>query len=286
MAPPRFWYQMLIPKMTVFGVFVVFPSLLAVLIAMSHVTPGHLSWVGFHNFSSVLRNGTFWLSVRNTVLYTGITTPLVVGIALVLSSLLMTLPSFWQSFFRSVFYIPSVTAVVVMALVWAWIYNDSSGLINGLLRSLKLHGVAWLVSPHLALWSIMLMTVLVPPGIGIVLYMAQLGSIPQIYYEAASLDGASAWSQFRHITWPMVMPTTLYLVVMHTIAAFQVFTAIYIMTGGGPGNSSLTIVGEIYDTGFQYFELGHAGAEAVILGVIIAGFSILQFKLFGRHVEY
>jgi multiple sugar transport system permease protein len=272
--------------MIFFGLFVIMPSCLAIFIAMSHVTPGHLSWVGLKNFENVLGDSTFWLSVKNTIVYTAVTTPVVVAIALVISSLLMTLPGFWQSFFRTLFYIPSITSAVVMALVWAWIYDDSSGLINGLLRGLKLHGVQWLVNPHLALWSIMLMTVLIPPGFGIVLYMAQLGSIPQFYYEAASLDGAGPWAKFRHITWPMVMPTTLYLVVMHTIAAFQIFTAIYIMTGGGPGHATLTIVGEIYDTGFQYFELGHAGAEAVMLGLIIAGFSILQFKVFGRHVEY
>ena len=286
MTQSRFWYQALTPKMMFFALFVVIPSILAIFIAMSHVTPGHLSWVGLRNFRNVLSSSTFWLSVKNTILYTAVTTPVVVVIALVISSLLMTLPGFWQSFFRTLFYIPSITSAVVMALVWAWIYDDSSGLINGLLRALRLHGIEWLVNPHLALWSIMLMTVLIPPGFGIVLYMAQLGSIPQFYYEAASLDGAGPWAKFRHITWPMVMPTTLYLIVMHTIAAFQIFTAIYIMTGGGPGHSTLTIVGEIYDTGFQYFELGHAGAEAVLLGLIIAGFSILQFKVFGRHVEY
>ncbi|WP_053957987.1 carbohydrate ABC transporter permease [Sulfobacillus thermosulfidooxidans] len=286
MNTARFWYQLLLPKMTLFGLFIVLPTMLALFIAMSHVTPGHLTWVGLKNFSDVVRDRTFWTSVRNTLIYTVVTTPVVIGTAFILSNLLMTLPDFWRSVFRAVFYLPSVTAVVVMALVWAWIYDDSSGLLNGLLRAVHLHGIGWLVNPHLALWSIMLMTILTPPGMGIVLYMSQLGSIPAGYYEAAELDGAGTWAKFRYITWPMVMPTTLYLAVMHTIAAFQIFTAIYVMTGGGPGNATLTIVGEIYDKGFQYFELGHAGAEAILLGLVIAIFSYVQFKVLGRHVEY
>lgn len=285
-ASERIWLGFLAPKFFFFILFIILPILLSGFIAFSHITPGHMSFVGLANWQYVLNDHNFWRSVGITTLYAVVTTPLSILLALFLASQLMTLPPFWRNFFRAAFYLPSVTAVVIMALVWQWLFNHGHGFIDDLFSTFGLHRVGWLINPHIALWSIMLMAVLTPPGMGIVLYMSQMGSIPEEYYEAARLDGAGAIRQFTQITAPLVTPTTLYLAVLHTIAAFQIFTVIYIMTGGGPGYATTTVVAEIYDMGFQSFHLGRAGAEALILAALLTIFSYIQFKVLGRHVEY
>jgi len=146
--------------------------------------------------------------------------------------------------------------------------------------------VLWLQNPDIALWSIVLSTVLIVPGSGVVLYSAAMGAIPREYYEAAEVEGANAFQKLRHITFPLLKPTTLYLMVIYTIAGFQIFERVYIMTGGGPINATMTIVQLIYQTAFSDFNYGRASAEALILFLIIATFSFVQFKFLSTDVEY
>lgn len=144
----------------------------------------------------------------------------------------------------------------------------------------------WLQNPNVALWAIVLSTVLVVPGTGVVMYSAAMGSVPKEYYEAAEVEGANAFHKLLMITFPLLKPTTLYLMVIYTIAGFQIFERVYIMTGGGPINSTMTIVQLIYLTAFSDFNFGRASAQSLILFAIIVILSVFQFKFLSSDVEY
>jgi multiple sugar transport system permease protein len=175
---------------------------------------------------------------------------------------------------------------VVISLVWIWIFEPQFGFFNYLLSLVDVEPVRWLQNPRLALWSIVLSTVLIVPGSGVVIYSAAIGAIPRDYYEAAEVEGANGLQRLLFITLPLLNPTTLYLMVIYTIAGFQIFERVYIMTGGGPINRTTTIVQLIYQTAFSDFNFGRASAQGLILFAIVATFSIIQFRALSADVEY
>ncbi len=184
-------------------------------------------------------------------------------------------------------YLPTVASGVTMALVWFWIYDPTNmGLLNMILGYIGIDSQMWLGSRSTALFSLILMSWLTGHGAGIILYLAALGGIPKSLYEAADIDHASAWSQFRNITMPLLKPTTLYLLVMGVIGSFQVFMSIYLMTQGGPNFATTTIAYLIYVHAFEYYQFGLAAAESFALGIVIILASVFQFKLMSTDVEF
>lgn len=288
----RFWgrhkwsYFFIAPSMILFSVFIFYPVTRAFLLAFQKVDLRGSTWVGLKNFQALAGSELFWLSMRHTFIYAIFVVAAWIATSLVVASLIMPLSNRAQSLFRGAFYLPNVTSIVVIALVWIWIFEPDFGFFNYLLSLVGLPKVLWLQNPDIALWSIVLSTVLIVPGSGVVLYSAAMGSIPREFYEAAEVEGASAFQKLRSITFPLLKPTTLYLTVIYTIAGFQIFERVYIMTGGGPINSTMTIVQLIYQTAFSDFNYGKASAQALILFAIIAGFSFLQFKFLSTDVEY
>jgi multiple sugar transport system permease protein len=228
----------------------------------------------------------FWAALQHTVQYAVVVVAVWITASLIIAALLQPLSNRVQSFFRAAFYLPYVTSVVIISLVWIWVFNVQYGLFNWVLDGLGLPMVRWLGDPKIALWSIILSTILIIPGSGVVLYSAAIGSIPRDLYEAAEVEGANALHKWRSITIPLLQPTTLYLTVIYTIAAFQVFDRVYIMTQGGPVGSTTTIVQAIYSTAFSDFNFGKASAEALVLFFIIAAFSVVQFRFLQTEVEY
>ncbi|HEY8426619.1 MAG TPA: sugar ABC transporter permease [Limnochordales bacterium] len=279
-------YLFIAPKYALFILFVALPVLWAFLISLQEFRIFDTVWVGLDNFVQVFTSDLFWIALRNTVQYAAVTVPANVLIALVLASLIFPLRSGAQTFFRAAYYLPTVAASVVIAMVWRWIFNYSYGLFNHILQLVGLERVNWLGSSAFAMWSIILMQVLTPPGTGVLLYLAAMGSIPQTLYEAAILDGASPYARWRHITLPLLKPTTLYLVVLATIGSFQVFTPVLIMTQGGPGYSTTTLVHMIFNTAFLDFNFGLAAALSVVLFAIIMVFAIFQFRWLSSDIEY
>ncbi len=174
-----------------------------------------------------------------------------------------------------------------MSLVWFWIYDPTrAGLLNMFLGLFGIDHVMWLGQSSTALFSLILMTWLTGHGAGVILYLAALGGIPRSLYEAAEIDHASEWSKFRNVTWPLLKPTTLYLLVMGIITSFQVFMSIYLMTQGGPNFATTTIAYLIYTHAFEFYKFGLAAAESFVLGVVIIIASVLQFKLMASDVEF
>ncbi|WP_225229781.1 carbohydrate ABC transporter permease [Sporosarcina quadrami] len=277
-------YLFLLPKLILFTLFIAIPVVWAFFISFQKYKIFGSEFVGLDNYIEVFQSDAFRIALKNTLLFTIVTVPFGVISALVLASLIFELGKISQTLFRSAFYLPTVTSMVIIAMVWRWMYNYDFGLFNYVLGWFGAGPINWLGQSSTALWALIIMQCLIPFGVGIILYLASMGAISQSLYEAARMDGAGKFKQWLYITIPQLKPTTLYLVLLSTIGSFQVFTQIIMMTGGGPGNATETLVHLIYKTGFRDFEFGLAGAQSVVLFVIILIFSVIQFRVL-RHDE-
>lgn len=278
-------YLFILPKYILFITFIALPVFWAFIIAFQEYGIFQTFWVGLENFRYVFTGDLFWIALWNTFRYTAVVVPSQVIIALILASLINPLNKKAQIFFRGAYYLPTVTSVVVISMVWRWMYN-SKGLINYLLSILNLGPVNWLGSSNWALTAIIMMSILTPPGVGVILYLASMGSIPESLYEAAKIDGAGGIKSWYNITLPLVKPTTLYLAILGTIGSFQVFAQVLLLTDGGPGYATTTLVHLIYNSAFRDFEFGLASAQAIILFAIILVFSFVQVKFLSSDIEY
>jgi multiple sugar transport system permease protein len=272
-------YLFLLPKLILFIAFIAIPVVWAFVLSFQEYKIFGSEWAGFDNYVKVFKSDAFYDALGNTFLFTVVTVPFNVISALLIASLIHPLGKLAQSFFRGAFYLPTVTSMVIVAMVWRWMYNYDFGLFNYVLGWFGMEPLNWLGQSSSALWALIIMQCLIPFGVGIILYLAAMGSISNALYEAATIDGANGIQKWFHITLPLLKPSTLYLVLLSTIGSFQVFTQIIMMTGGGPGTATETLVHLIYKTGFRDFEFGFAAAQSVVLFVIILIFSIIQFRL-------
>jgi multiple sugar transport system permease protein len=279
-------YFFIMPSMLLFFVFIVYPVIQAFLFAFQKVDLRGSTWVGLKNFQDIFASQLFRDTMGHTFIYAIFVVAAWITSSLIVAALIQPLSNRVQSLFRAAFYLPNVVSIVIISLVWIWIFDPQFGFFNYLLSLIHLGPVLWLQNPDIALWSIVLSTIFIVPGSGVVLYSAAIGSIPRELYEAADVEGANPVQKWLHITIPLLRPTTLYLMVIYTIAGFQIFERVYIMTAGGPINSTTTIVQLIFQTAFSDFNYGRASAEALILFAIIATFSIFQFKFLSTDVEY
>lgn len=185
---------------------------------------------------------------------------------------------------RGIFYLPVVTGTVAVTVVWKWIFDPISGVLNYILMNAGIidKDIMWLGDKRFAIWAVILVLFTTSVGQPIILYIAALGNVDQSHVEAAEIDGANSWQVFRHIKWPGILPTTLYVVVITTINSFQCFSLIQLLTSGGPNYNTSTIMYLVYETAFKQYKFGYANAMGVILAVIICIFSWLQFKFFSQ----
>jgi len=242
-------------------------------------------WVGVVNFVHALTgDNLFWTSLFNTAYYVIIAVPLYLS-ASFLVALAVNRPVRGINIYRTLYYLPSITPAVASSILWLMLFQSDFGLVNSLLTALGLPTRNWLYDPDvtklvfvvMGLWGI---------GSSMVVFLAGLQSIPEMLYDAAAIDGAGVWARFRHVTVPMMTPLIFFNLILGIIASFQVFTAAYIITRGGPANSTLFYVLYLYDNGWQFLKMGYASALAWMLFVIILGFTLVQFKLADRWVYY
>lgn len=242
-------------------------------------------WVGIANYAYLLSdNDLFWTSLKNTAQYSLEVLPANIAISLLLA-ILVNQELKGVAFFRTVFYLPVVTSIIAVSMIWMWIYNYQVGLLNSILGLFGLGPFDWLRNPKLALHSLAIMRVWKGVGWNMVIYLAGLQGIPRYIYEAATIDGASAWTQFRRLTWPLLRPVTYYIIVMGLISTFQSFGEIYAMTQGGPLDSTTTLGYLVYQQAFQYWEMGKASATAFILFGVIFALSIAQNKFVSAEMN-
>lgn len=281
-------YAFLLPALLFFSVFVLLPIIQGVITSFYNYSLNTYEFTGLENYRRLMRDEVFLKSVVNTIAIVAGTVPVILVFALYVANSIYQRHALIRSFFRVVFYLPVVTGTVSVIVVWLFIFNPRVGVLNFALRSLGLitQNISWLGDPRFALPAIMLVLLTTSIGQPIILYVASLGNIPTALLEAAQIDGASSRQVFRHIKWPLLMPTTLYIVVISTINSFQVFSLIQLMTSGGPFYATSTVMYLLYEKAFTFYEFGYANAMGVMLAAVISIFSLIQFKAFSRDVSY
>lgn len=275
-----------------FVLFSLIPMLLAVFIAFMDIKGYTLTgaeFTGFQNFSFVLTDPTFYKSIVNT-LYSALSMPVSIVIAL-LVALMLTKQIAGKKFFRTVFFIPYVCSAVALTVMWKWMFDEQYGILNDIIMRLGGDRVPWITDAATFMPSMILMGVWSGTGFGIILFSAALTNVNRSYYEAAEIDGANAWQQFRNVTLPAISPTTFYLLIMGIIGALQDFTRFQVMTGdsGGPDQAGLTVVFYLYRMGFNQvitYGMGYASAVAWLLALLIVLVTILNFRLSAKWVHY
>ncbi len=277
-------YLFLIPGCLILGAFIFYPMLQAIWLSFTdyNMVQQNPNFVGVENYKNLFQDELFWQVLWQTILYLVIVVPALVFLPIFLA-ILVNQEIKGISFFRSAYYVPVVTSMVVVGIAWKWMYADK-GILNYILDTFGFidEPVHWLTSTSTALFAVMAVTVWKGMGYYMVIYLAGLQAIPDDLYEAARIDGASKWKQIIHITIPLLMPSIMIVTIMSSIAAMKVFEEIYVMTSGGPLNSSSTLVFYIYEQAFENLEMGYASAAGVILFVITLIFSIINITFMNK----
>ena len=277
-ARARTGYWFVLPYVIFFGAFVAYPLVFSIVLLFHRwniVTP--MEWVGLKNFERLVSDPLFFKAMFNTLVFLIIHIPLQIVVALGIALLLNSRIRF-RGFFRAVYFLPVIVSGVVVTILWQQLYAFDSGLLNRLLTSLGIGKVPWLIDPAMAMPSVALMATWKNVGIYIVLFLVGLQNIPREVYESASLDGATGVRQFFHITLPMLNPTVVVIVVLSTIGGFSLFIEPYVLTGGGPMQSTLSAVLYIYNQAFNFGHMGYAATLGFVFALFILAVVVLQKK--------
>ena len=293
-------YTFIAPAVLIILIFAILPVVAAFSLSFTRydiITPPR--WIGFANYRRLFYDSLFFKSLGNTLYYAIGVIPVGMILSLLLALILNRVLR-GISFFRAAYYLPVVTSLVAVSMIWMWIYSPADyGLLNYLL-SLAAHLIqgigelcgidamtridflrrSWLGDPSLAMPAIIMMSIWKGLGYNMVIYLAGLQSIPEQLYEAATIDGAGRWGKFRNITWPLLKPTTFFIIVTSIIGASQVFGQVYVMTNGGPNNTTTTVVHQIFQNAFSFLRMGYAAAMAFVLFLIIFAVSMLNWRFF------
>jgi multiple sugar transport system permease protein len=238
----------------------------------------NLRLIGVRNYQELFGNAIFWRAFLNTIEFTLLGVPLTIVIALGAALLVNARITRWKGFFRTVYFAPVVTTLVAVSIVFKYLYHPRFGVLNRALWHLGIAPIDWLGDPRLALLSIVILAVWRTFGYTMIIFIAGLQTIPDELYEAARIDGAGAWMQFRHVTLPMLGPTLLFIGIVTGIGYFQLFAEPYVMTYGGPLNHTLSAVMLMYQQGFKWWRMGYGAAIAFILFIAVGGATLLQLR--------
>ena len=288
-------YLFLAPFLVFFVGFVIYPMFMCVYTSFFDATMGREDiFIGLKNYETMMwaknvaKDGTvtygdpvFWKALKNTMIIVLVSVPVTCAFSLWVASAIAKMPVAATSLFRCIFYLPVVTGSVAVTVVWKWMYNNYYGILNYLGTELGLieKNINWLGDAKYALGCIILILLTTSVGQPIVLYVSALDNVDKALVEAAEVDGATPMQAFWKIKWPQMMPTTLYILVITTINSFQCFALIQLLTSGGPNNSTMTIMFYIYHNAFKLYKYGYGNAMGVILAIIIAILSAVQFKM-------
>ncbi|MGX9966716.1 carbohydrate ABC transporter permease [Roseomonas sp. F4] len=281
-------WMLCLPAALSYLLLLLLPTLAAVLLAFTDYelgAPG-LNWIGLGNFLELLGDQGFRISLRNTLVYVGLVAPASILGALVLA-LLIEAATRGRALFRAVFFLPVVSLPVAMATAWQYLLHPTIGPLNAALAQLGIAGPAWLTSSDTVLISLAFIGVWEAIGFNLVLFLAGLTAIPRELYQAAEVDGVPlAWERFRLVTWPLLGPTTLFVVTITMIRAVRTFDSVAVLTQGGPNRASEVLLYTMYTEGFTFFRLGYSAAITLIFLVIVLALMLLQTKVLDKRVHY
>ena len=275
-------YAFLLPFLIFFVGFVLYPMFMCVYTSFFDATMGREDiFIGFANYKELFNDKIFWKALWNTLIIVLVSVPITCAFSLWVASVISKMPVAATSAFRCIFYLPVVTGSVAVTMVWKWMFNNYYGIFNYIGKGMGLldKNINWLGDEKYALACIILILLTTSVGQPIVLYVSALDNVDKSLVEAAEVDGATPMQAFWKIKWPQMMPTTLYILVITTINSFQCFALIQLLTSGGPNNSTMTIMYYIYYNAFKLYRYGYGNAMGVILAIIIAILSAIQFKV-------
>ncbi|WP_067140613.1 carbohydrate ABC transporter permease [Oceanivirga salmonicida] len=280
-------YMFILPALMFFTTFVLYPMIKGIYLSMYRFRGRNTLFVGLRHYINLFQDEVFIKSTVNTVFITAVAVPIVVAFSIFVAMNIYEKNAFIRSFFRGVFYIPAISSVVSITVVWNWIYHPKYGILNYLLQSAHItnSNIDWLGNPRTAIYAIIAILITTSVGQPIILYVAALGNVPKDLIEASKIDGANEKSVFTQIIWPMIKPTTLYIVVVTTINSFQIFALIQLLTAGGPNYATSTIMYLVYQKAIVESRFGASSAMGVLLAVIIGIISIVQFKFFSYDTD-
>jgi multiple sugar transport system permease protein len=264
------------------------PTLAVVLLSLTDWQFGArtLRVVGLANYAELFGDRVFRLSLRNTLIYVAITVPMSVVLGLGIALLIESRASL-QGFYRTVYFLPVTATLIAMAVVWEFLFHPNIGLVNLLLARVGVVGPHWLNNPSTALFALAAIGVWQSLGMNVVLFLAGLKSVPRDLYDAASVDGADgAFERFRRVTWPMLGPTLMFVLVIMAIRSFQVFDTVAVLTQGGPVKSTEVLLYTMYTEGFTYFRSGYGAAVAVVFLAFVLALTLIQARILDRRVHY
>ncbi|WP_144933890.1 carbohydrate ABC transporter permease [Paenibacillus sp. 32O-W] len=272
-------YLFVLPNLVIFTVFIVVPALFGLIYSFTDYDGiNKMNFIGLENYIYIFQDSEFWSALRRTAVYAVFVVPLLFAAALGIAILLIQQVK-GKGIFRSIIYWPTMISFIIVGLTWKWILGGSFGIANYVLESMGMSPIGWLTDPFYANASVIVATLWSRVGFFMVIFIAGLQSIPQDYYEAAKMDGAGKIRSFLSITMPLLKPTSLLVLMLSLIDAFKAYPLMFALTGGGPGRETTYVVQHIYQTGFTAQELGLASAMSVVLFIIIAIFTVFQFKL-------
>lgn len=281
-------YCYLLPGLFFMGVFTFIPVFLSAYLSLFKWNVNHpeptFTW--FSNYLEVFKAPLFWLVLRNNLIYAFTTIPISMSLALFLALLINQRMGWIRSVYRGCLFYPTMIPMVAAAMLWVWIFNPGLGIFNYYLGFLGVPKIEWLYDMRFALVAIIIMSIWKNFGYYMLIFLAGLQTIPKHYYEAAAIDGATGWKQFRYVTFPMLAPATLFVFVVAIISSFQVFDQVFVMTQGGPGDRTNVLVFYIYQHAFRFWDLGMGSTLTTlfILGLLLAIW--LVFRVIGGRVYY
>jgi multiple sugar transport system permease protein len=267
------------PTLVIFTAFILFPVFFSFYLSFQkwNMFSGDSTFVGLDNYMRMFQSAEFWQVLKNTAIYSFGTIPLNMAFSLWIAYLLNK-KIIGKKFLRTAFFAPVIISPVAAAVIWRWLYDPNFGLINYSIGFLGIDPINWLNEPTAAMFALIIMGVWKTFGINMVLFSAGLQGIPETYYEAADLDGASKWAKFWHITVPLLSPTTFFIMIMSMISSFQVFDIVYVLTSGGPLGSTKVLVFYVYEYAFKFFEMGYASAISYFLFAVLFVLTMVQVR--------
>lgn len=281
-------YLFILPTFLGYTTFVIGPILAAIGISLtSYDMLSEPEFIGFENYANLFSDPRLRTVYLNTIFFTVVAVSLNVGVGLLLAVLInRRMPAALKYIFRTVYFFPVLVALAYCSIIWQFLFQRDTGVFNYYLGQIGVEPIPWLSNRQWVMPSIILMDVWKNTGFAMLVFLAGLQNIPSDYYEAAQIDGANGWNLFRHITLPLISPTFFFNMIIFMIGALQVFDSIIVLTGGGPGDASRSLVMYIYEKAFQSFDMGYASAVAITLFIIIMILTLIQFRVSRAWVHY
>ncbi|WP_391572499.1 carbohydrate ABC transporter permease [Cohnella sp.] len=287
MAESAYGYLFIAPNLLGMLVFVIVPIFTSLLMSFTDWDLINAPrWVGLSNFTDkMVHDQQFWVSLKNTFVFSLLTIPLGIAVAFVIA-LLLNQSIKGVNLYRAAIFLPVGISMISISVIWRWILNTDLGILNYVLSLVNLQGAGWLSDEKYALFSVSAISIWKSVGFNMVILLAGLKGVPSHLYEAATIDGAGAWRRMTRITLPLITPSLFFVSIMSVIGSFQVFDLIYSTTSGGPGDSTRVIYYWVYQNGFKFFEMGYASALAWVVFIMLFAVTLLQMKFFGNKVNY